>query len=107
MTDFSVVVTNMLKGPAGPLKDAKFFAAEEGLRWMDQQERQKKEALFPTTDGGLESTPGAAPRGERASYSRFLARIPRLSPWRDRRRRRRRRQGGARWPGGSARGAGF
>ena len=66
MTDLGVVVTNMLKGPAGPLKDAKFFAAEEGLKWMDEQELKKKQALFPTAGPSLEpalENTGAAPRG--------------------------------------------
>jgi len=59
VTDLGVVVNNMLQGPAGPLKDAKFFAADDGCRWMDEQAQKQKDALFPTAAGA----PPEPPRG--------------------------------------------
>lgn len=52
-TDLSVVVTNMIRGPAGPLRRARFFSDATGLTWMDQQAATlaKKTAMFPTELG--------------------------------------------------------
>ena len=35
-TDLEVVVTNMLRGPAGRLRRARFFSDASGLTWMDK-----------------------------------------------------------------------
>jgi len=51
LTDLKVVVTNMLNGPAGPLRDVKLFPAAPALVAMDEQEASKKQALFPTSSG--------------------------------------------------------
>jgi len=48
VTDLEVVVDNMLKGPAGLLRDARFFADAKALTWMDQTAKETKTALFPT-----------------------------------------------------------
>jgi len=50
-TDLSVVVTNMCNGPAGLLKDARFFPDNADLQWMDEQERKQRTAMFPDADG--------------------------------------------------------
>ena len=48
ITDLQVVVENMLEGPAGLLRNAKFFADAKALDWMDQQTRTSSASLFPT-----------------------------------------------------------
>lgn len=71
-TDFSVVVSNMIRGPAGPLRRARFFSDATGLTWMDKQAERlaQKTAMFPTELGDqldvpmdiMPSTRGGAPR---------------------------------------------
>lgn len=54
MTDLEVVVENMIKGPAGLLRDAKFFAAASALSGMDSLEATKRQDVFGT-QGSLEA----------------------------------------------------
>ena len=51
VTDLEVVVVNMVRGPAGPLRTAKFFAEAGALTAMDKQEAEQQQAqsLFPTS----------------------------------------------------------
>ena len=57
MTDLEVVVTNMLNGPAGLLRDARFFADNRALMAMDKLEAKGQTlgrsaaSLFPTSPG--------------------------------------------------------
>ena len=46
VTDLSVVVANMLQGPAGLLRNSRFFASEPALRYVDRviAEEKKKQA---------------------------------------------------------------
>lgn len=48
VTDLAVVVNNMLKGPAGPLRRARFFPDAKALTWMDAEIERKKESMFPS-----------------------------------------------------------
>ena len=41
-TDLEVVVTNMLRGPAGRLRRARFFSDASGLTWMDKQAKKNR-----------------------------------------------------------------
>jgi hypothetical protein len=47
VSDLSVVLDNMLAGPAGLLRNSKFFPTAAALKAMDDQELTKKSALFP------------------------------------------------------------
>jgi hypothetical protein len=60
VTDLQVVTVNMIRGPAGPLRTAKFFAEASALTAMDKQEAAAKEeqALFPTDPGNMPSAAG-------------------------------------------------
>ena len=57
LTDLSVVTSNLLNGPAGLLRDSKFFAAAPALSAMDKLETAKRQDVFAlqgTMDGDLE-----------------------------------------------------
>jgi len=56
VTDLEVVVVNMLRGPAGPLRDAKFFAEASALTAMDKQEEDAQQSVFPTMPDSPEAT---------------------------------------------------
>lgn len=43
-TDLEVVVTNMLRGPAGRLRRARFFSDASGLTWMDKQAKKNRKS---------------------------------------------------------------
>ena len=62
ITDLSVVVENMLRGPAGLLKDGRFFACAKALRAMDELVAQGygggAQALFPDAGGVSPGPPG-------------------------------------------------
>ncbi|KAL3892524.1 MAG: hypothetical protein SGPRY_015050, partial [Prymnesium sp.] len=47
LTDLPVVVSNMLRGPAGPLRDCKLFPTAPSLVAMDQQTSRMQQQLFP------------------------------------------------------------
>ena len=55
LTDLAVVVDNMLRGPAGLLRDARFFACAKALREMDALELKKQQDLFATAPSALDS----------------------------------------------------
>ena len=54
LTDLPVVVSNMVQGPAGLLRDAKFFAPAPSLTGMDRLEANKKQNVFGL-QGSLEA----------------------------------------------------
>lgn len=54
VTSLDVVVQNMLQGPAGLLRNAKFFADAKALEWLEADKRQASTALFGT-EGTLDS----------------------------------------------------
>jgi len=56
VTDLEVVVVNMLRGPAGPLREAKFFAEAAALTAMDRQEAEAQQSLFPTEAAAPEAS---------------------------------------------------
>jgi len=51
ITTLEAVVTNMVRGPAGLLRDAKFFADAKALTAMDKLAINERQALFPTAPG--------------------------------------------------------
>ena len=54
LTDLAVVVSNMVNGPAGLLRDAKFFAPAPSLTGMDRLEANQKQDVFGL-QGSLEA----------------------------------------------------
>ena len=50
LTDLRVVVTNMVQGPAGLLRNVRFFGSASALSSMDQLEKAKTQDLFGTGD---------------------------------------------------------
>lgn len=48
VTDLAVVVSNMINGPAGLLRSARFFPDAKALTWMDEQIARKKTSMFPS-----------------------------------------------------------
>lgn len=51
LTDLSVVVDNMLKGPAGLLRNCKLFPTAASLVALDEQASNQRQALFPGQSG--------------------------------------------------------
>jgi len=56
-TDLSVVVNNMINGPAGLLRNARFFADAKSLKWMDDEIARKKSSMFPDAPGSSDMIP--------------------------------------------------
>ena len=52
LTDLSVIVGNMLNGPAGMLRNCKLFPTAASLVAMDKQEAGRRQSLFPGQGGG-------------------------------------------------------
>ena len=52
LTDLSVIVGNMLNGPAGMLRNCKLFPTAASLVAMDKQEAGRRQSLFPGQNGG-------------------------------------------------------
>ena len=50
VTDLQVAVSNMLNGPAGLLRNAKFFADAKALKAMDDQAIADQQAVFGVAD---------------------------------------------------------
>jgi hypothetical protein len=46
LTDLGVVVSNLINGPAGLLRDSKFFAAVTALQALEKLEDAKRQAVF-------------------------------------------------------------
>ena len=71
MTDLGVVVTNMLNGPAGLLRDGRFFADSKALNAMDKLVAKGQavgggaNALFPQA-GGTADAPRGMPKAPSA-----------------------------------------
>lgn len=61
VADLPVVVRNMLEGPAGLLRETKFFPTAKALVAVDEQERDQRTAMFPGMEG-MEAGDGDAPR---------------------------------------------
>jgi len=57
VTDLGVVVQNMIQGPVGLLRGARFFPSEPALKYVDGviAETKKQNALFPAEAGFAES----------------------------------------------------
>jgi hypothetical protein len=54
VTDLQVATSNMLQGPAGLLRNAKFFASAKALKAMDDQATAELQETFGTATGQLE-----------------------------------------------------
>ena len=57
VTDLSVVVQNMVQGPAGLLRGARFFPSEASLKYVDRviAKTKQQNALFPSEAGFADS----------------------------------------------------
>lgn len=61
VTDLSDVVRNMLNGPCGLLRNAKFFADAKALKWMDEDIAREKTAMFPDQGLDMDVSGGGVP----------------------------------------------